>query len=133
MDIATRVYNHTWKIDPIVRSVLDTDFYKLLMLQTPDKLVRDLADYASGQVRDDEMREDAVSLQLAIEREAGDFRRRMAGVIHVQHCADQQKQNELEEDDCTAGQQGYASLFCRTAAQISLHHQLIGSDRKSVV
>ena len=28
-DIATRVYNHTWKIDPIVRSVLDTDFYKL--------------------------------------------------------------------------------------------------------
>ena len=33
-DIATRVYNHTWKIDPIIRSVLDTDFYKLLMAQT---------------------------------------------------------------------------------------------------
>ncbi len=33
-DIPTRVYNHTWKIDPIVRSVLDTDFYKLLMAQT---------------------------------------------------------------------------------------------------
>src|SRR6187200_1055156 len=33
-DIATRVYNHNWKIDPIVRSVLDTDFYKLLMSQT---------------------------------------------------------------------------------------------------
>jgi nicotinate phosphoribosyltransferase len=33
-DIATRVYNHDWKIDPIVRSVLDTDFYKLLMGQT---------------------------------------------------------------------------------------------------
>jgi nicotinate phosphoribosyltransferase len=33
-DIATRVYDHTWKIDPIVRSVLDTDFYKLLMAQT---------------------------------------------------------------------------------------------------
>lgn len=33
-DIATRVYNHTWKIDPIVRSVLDTDFYKLLMAQS---------------------------------------------------------------------------------------------------
>lgn len=32
-DIATRVYNHTWKIDPIIRSVLDTDFYKLLMSQ----------------------------------------------------------------------------------------------------
>jgi nicotinate phosphoribosyltransferase len=33
-DIATRVYNHQWKIDPIIRSVLDTDFYKLLMGQT---------------------------------------------------------------------------------------------------
>ncbi len=33
-DIATRVHNHHWKIDPIVRSVLDTDFYKLLMAQT---------------------------------------------------------------------------------------------------
>jgi nicotinate phosphoribosyltransferase len=33
IDIAARVYNHTWKLDPIVRSLLDTDFYKLLMLQ----------------------------------------------------------------------------------------------------
>lgn len=33
IDIATRVYNHSWKIDPIVRSLLDTDFYKLLMAQ----------------------------------------------------------------------------------------------------
>ena len=32
-DIAKRVHDHTWKLDPIVRSVLDTDFYKLLMLQ----------------------------------------------------------------------------------------------------
>lgn len=32
-DIAERVYNHTWKLDPIIRSLLDTDFYKLLMLQ----------------------------------------------------------------------------------------------------
>ena len=32
-DIARRVYNHTFKLDPIVRSLLDTDFYKLLMLQ----------------------------------------------------------------------------------------------------
>src|SRR5690606_27886388 len=32
-DIARRVYNHTWKLDPIVRRLLDTDFYKLLMLQ----------------------------------------------------------------------------------------------------
>ena len=34
VDIATRVYNHKWKIDPIVRSLLDTDFYKLLMCQS---------------------------------------------------------------------------------------------------
>src|SRR5690606_7478726 len=33
IDIAKRVYDHTWKLDPIVRSLLDTDFYKLLMLQ----------------------------------------------------------------------------------------------------
>src|SRR4029079_10163585 len=32
-DLARRVYNHTWKLDPIVRSLLDTDFYKLLMRQ----------------------------------------------------------------------------------------------------
>lgn len=45
MDIATRVYNHKWKIDPIIRSLLDTDFYKLLMSQSvfrnkPDTVVR---------------------------------------------------------------------------------------------
>ncbi len=32
--IATRVYNHAFKLDPIIRSLLDTDVYKLLMLQT---------------------------------------------------------------------------------------------------
>jgi nicotinate phosphoribosyltransferase len=32
-DIATRVYNHAFRIDPAVRTLLDTDFYKLLMLQ----------------------------------------------------------------------------------------------------
>src|SRR5882757_6841720 len=32
-DIATRTYNHGWRLDPIIRSLLDTDFYKLLMLQ----------------------------------------------------------------------------------------------------
>ncbi len=37
-DIAKRVYNHTWKLDPIVRSLIDTDFYKLLMLQMIWKL-----------------------------------------------------------------------------------------------
>jgi nicotinate phosphoribosyltransferase len=34
MDIAKRVYDHRWKIDPIIRSLIDTDFYKLLMAQS---------------------------------------------------------------------------------------------------
>ena len=34
VDIATRVWNHKWKIDPIIRSLIDTDFYKLLMCQS---------------------------------------------------------------------------------------------------
>ncbi|AWD22200.1 nicotinate phosphoribosyltransferase [Fuscovulum blasticum] len=34
VDIASRVYNHNFKIDPIVRSLIDTDFYKLLMCQS---------------------------------------------------------------------------------------------------
>ncbi|MGV6810762.1 MAG: nicotinate phosphoribosyltransferase [Brevirhabdus sp.] len=34
VSIATRVYNHKWKIDPIIRSLIDTDFYKLLMCQS---------------------------------------------------------------------------------------------------
>ena len=33
LDIARRVHDHTWKLDPIIRSLLDTDFYKLMMLQ----------------------------------------------------------------------------------------------------
>jgi nicotinate phosphoribosyltransferase len=33
IDIPKRVYDHQWKLDPIIRSLLDTDFYKLLMLQ----------------------------------------------------------------------------------------------------
>ena len=32
-DLARRAYDHAWRLDPIVRSLLDTDFYKLLMLQ----------------------------------------------------------------------------------------------------
>ncbi len=34
LDLAKRVYDHSFRIDPIVRSLLDTDFYKLLMAQT---------------------------------------------------------------------------------------------------
>ena len=31
IDIAERVHNHNFRLDPFVRSLLDTDFYKLLM------------------------------------------------------------------------------------------------------
>lgn len=41
-DIAARVYNHTFKLDPIIRSLIDTDFYKLLMLQMIWKLYPDV-------------------------------------------------------------------------------------------
>ncbi|MDA5095389.1 nicotinate phosphoribosyltransferase [Aliiroseovarius sp. KMU-50] len=41
VDIATRVYDHNWKIDPIVRSLIDTDFYKLLMCQSVFRNKRD--------------------------------------------------------------------------------------------
>ena len=41
-DIATRVYNHSWRLDPIIRSLLDTDFYKLLMLQMIWRLYGDV-------------------------------------------------------------------------------------------
>jgi nicotinate phosphoribosyltransferase len=41
VDIATRVWNHKWKIDPIVRSLIDTDFYKLLMCQSVFRSKRD--------------------------------------------------------------------------------------------
>ena len=33
MDFAKRAYDHSYQIDPIVRSLLDTDFYKLVMAQ----------------------------------------------------------------------------------------------------
>ncbi|MFZ2099012.1 MAG: nicotinate phosphoribosyltransferase [Oricola sp.] len=42
LDIAKRVHDHTWKLDPIIRSLLDTDFYKLMMLQMIWKLHPDV-------------------------------------------------------------------------------------------
>jgi nicotinate phosphoribosyltransferase len=33
IDFAKRAHDHNWEMDPITRSLLDTDFYKLLMLQ----------------------------------------------------------------------------------------------------
>ncbi len=41
-DIAKRVHDHNWKIDAIVRSLIDTDFYKLLMAQTVWRRHRDV-------------------------------------------------------------------------------------------
>ena len=33
LNLARRAHDHNWELDPITRSLLDTDFYKLLMLQ----------------------------------------------------------------------------------------------------
>ena len=33
VNFAERAHNHNWALDPVIRSLLDTDFYKLLMLQ----------------------------------------------------------------------------------------------------
>jgi nicotinate phosphoribosyltransferase len=33
IDLATRAHNHNYRLDPIIRSLLDTDFYKFLMHQ----------------------------------------------------------------------------------------------------
>jgi nicotinate phosphoribosyltransferase len=33
VNFAERAHNHNWNLDPVTRSLLDTDFYKLLMLQ----------------------------------------------------------------------------------------------------
>jgi nicotinate phosphoribosyltransferase len=42
VDLASRVYNHGFRLDPIVRSLLDTDVYKLLMLQLIWRRFRDV-------------------------------------------------------------------------------------------
>ena len=42
LDIAKRVHDHTFKLDPIIRSLLDTDFYKLMMLQMIWKMHRNV-------------------------------------------------------------------------------------------
>ena len=33
VNFAERAHNHNWELDPVTRSLLDTDFYKILMLQ----------------------------------------------------------------------------------------------------
>ena len=42
VNLAERAHNHNWRLDPIIRSLLDTDFYKLLMLQFIWKHFRDV-------------------------------------------------------------------------------------------
>ena len=49
-DLAKRVYDHTLKLDPIVRSLLDTDVYKLLMLQMSNVIIGQV-NYGKGIVR----------------------------------------------------------------------------------
>ncbi len=41
-DLANRVRDHSYRVDPIIRTLLDTDFYKFLMLQMIWKLKPDV-------------------------------------------------------------------------------------------
>jgi len=52
VDIATRVWNHKWRIDPIVRSLIDTDFYKLLMCQSIHRNKPDTELIDEGELRE---------------------------------------------------------------------------------
>lgn len=63
IDLAGRAYDHSFRIDPIVRTLLDTDFYKLLMLQMIWKLKRDTR-VAFGLVN----RTDTIKLAAVIDR-----------------------------------------------------------------
>jgi len=40
INLARRAHDHNWELDPITRSLLDTDFYKLLMLQLSGSISR---------------------------------------------------------------------------------------------
>ncbi|HBV12783.1 MAG TPA: nicotinate phosphoribosyltransferase, partial [Brevundimonas sp.] len=42
IDLAKRAYDHGWRLDPSIRRLLDTDFYKLLMLQLIWRRFRDV-------------------------------------------------------------------------------------------
>ncbi len=77
-DIATRVYNHTWKLDPIIRSLIDTDFYKLLMLQMIWKLYPDVEATFSLINR-------TTSVRLADEIDEGELREQLdhARALHL--------------------------------------------------
>ncbi len=69
-DIARRVFNHTFKLDPIIRSLLDTDFYKLLMLQMIWGLYRDVDATFSLTNR-------TTSVRLADEIDVGELREQL--------------------------------------------------------
>ena len=84
-DIARRVYNHAWKLDPIVRSLLDTDFYKLLMLQMIWKLYPDVDATFSLINR-------TKTVRLADEIDEQELRDQLD---HVAHAAAHQEGNDL--------------------------------------
>ena len=42
VDLPTRVYDHHFRLDPVIRTLLDTDFYKLLMRQVIEAKFSDL-------------------------------------------------------------------------------------------
>ena len=78
VNFAERAHNHNWKLDPIVRSLLDTDFYKLLMLQFIWK------NFAGLHVRS-EITNRTVRVRLAERIEAGALREQMEHVREMRY------------------------------------------------
>ena len=70
VNLAERAHNHNWQLDPIIRSCLDTDFYKLLMLQFiwkhfPDVTVTfAVVNRTSHVVLSERIQEDELRMQL---------------------------------------------------------------------
>jgi nicotinate phosphoribosyltransferase len=70
INLARRAHDHNWELDPIIRSLLDTDFYKLLMLQfiwkhfPQTQVTFTLIDRSSDQRYADLIRRDVLEAQL---------------------------------------------------------------------
>src|SRR6185369_1117606 len=99
MDFAKRAYDHSFPFDPIIRNLLDIDFYKLLMLQFVWRFYRTV--HASFSVINR-----TKSIRLADDVDIDELRRQL----------DHVKTLKFEQDDRVwlAGQTfyGQTGIFC---------------------
>src|SRR5262245_14112023 len=77
------------------------------------------------------MREDAVGSRPSVNQERRCFAGGMSGVEDVKHHAYEQEKGELSEHHNATDEQRLARLFRGIAAEVTLHHQLIRSVRRS--